>query len=213
MAKLKHGIFGPVSGKLGSVVGGVWKGIPYIRRVPKKKKGKNAPRTVAQIANEQKMKFMNQVLVPFQPYINIGFEHLAIEKTALSAAYSVNFQQAITGVYPNLEVDYTKLCISSGKLPGLINPVVRLDGDTVKLNWEKTEDNRTSFDDQLMLVLYAPALDLADGFFGLAWRRNLQCNFKLNPRMFGQELEVYLSVTSIDRKLISNSVHLGRIVP
>lgn len=119
MARLKHGVFGPVSGKLGSVVGGSWKGIPYLRSVPKKKK-KPAPPSAAQIGNEQKMKFTNKALVPFQAYINIGFQHYAIEKTALSAAYS---------------------------------------------------------------------------------------------RMGGQELVVYVSMTSMDRKRISDSVYLGRMIP
>jgi hypothetical protein len=212
MAKLKYGIFGPLSGKLGSVVGSTWKGIPYLRKAPRKKK-RRAPRTVAQIANAQKMKFVNEVLIPFHPYINIGFQHLAIEKTALSAAYSVNFQQAITGVYPGLAVDYSKLCISRGKLPGLVNPVAHLNGDTVELNWGKSESKKTSFDDQLMLVLYAPALGLADGFVGLALRRSLRCSFKFNPKMLGQELIAYISMTSMDRKLISDSVYLGRVTP
>jgi hypothetical protein len=30
MAKLKKGIFGPISGKLGPVVGGTWNGIPSL---------------------------------------------------------------------------------------------------------------------------------------------------------------------------------------
>ena len=31
MAKIKYGILGPLSGKLGSLIGGSWKGIPYVR--------------------------------------------------------------------------------------------------------------------------------------------------------------------------------------
>lgn len=212
MAKLKHGIFGPVSGKLGSVVGGSWKGIPYLRRAPKKKKNP-AARSAAQIANEQKMKFTNKMLVPFQPYINIGFQHLAVEKTALSAAYSVNFHQAVTGLYPNLAVNYPNLMISSGNLPGLINPVASFNGDAIELNWERGGSNKTSFDDQLMLVLYAPDINLADGFIGLALRRDLHCRFKFNSRMEGQELLVYVAMTSMDRKRISDSIYLGRMIP
>ncbi|MBB5439649.1 hypothetical protein HDC92_003345 [Pedobacter sp. AK017] len=32
MAKLKKAIFGPLSGKLGAIVGATWMGIPYIRQ-------------------------------------------------------------------------------------------------------------------------------------------------------------------------------------
>jgi len=40
MAKLLKGIFGPVSGKLCSVVGASWKSIAYLRSLPKKKNAK-----------------------------------------------------------------------------------------------------------------------------------------------------------------------------
>ena len=32
MAKLKQGIFGPISGKLGNLVGSTWLGIPYLKK-------------------------------------------------------------------------------------------------------------------------------------------------------------------------------------
>lgn len=38
MAKLKFGILGPISGKIGQVVGSSWMGIPYLREAPPKKK-------------------------------------------------------------------------------------------------------------------------------------------------------------------------------
>lgn len=40
MAKYNYGINGPFSGKLGSVVGCTWKGIPYMRSLPKKRTAK-----------------------------------------------------------------------------------------------------------------------------------------------------------------------------
>lgn len=212
MAKLKHGIFGPISGKLGSLVGGTWKNIPYLREAPKKK-NKPALRSEAQIANEQKMKFVNEVLVPFHPFINVGFQHLAIAKTAISAAYSLNFYQAITGTYPNLAADYSKLVISKGNLSGLINPLITRAADELHLIWENGTGNKAAYNDQLMFVVYAPALNIADGFIGAALRRDLQLSFKLNLKMASAVLEVYVALTSFDRKKIADSLYLGRILP
>jgi|GEM_PF-2541347 len=45
MAKLKQGIFGPVSGKIGPVVGGSWKGIPLGCSAPEKKENSNLVET------------------------------------------------------------------------------------------------------------------------------------------------------------------------
>jgi hypothetical protein len=42
MAKIKKGILGPLSGKLGPVIGGMWKTIAYIRIAPSKKAKKQA---------------------------------------------------------------------------------------------------------------------------------------------------------------------------
>jgi len=208
MAKLKLGIFGPISGKLGPLVGGTWNGIPYVRQSPK---SKSTPRSEAQLANQHKMVFINQVLLPFHTYISIGFQHLAIGKTAISAAYSANYHRAVSGVYPDLHVDYSQLKLSSGKLPGLLNPVVSLDEDVLTLTWEKANGNKGSYNDQLMLVLYAPEVNIADGFVGTALRRDLHCSFQLNPKMQGLPLEVYVALTSMDRKRISDSRYLGRV--
>lgn len=213
MAKLKNGIFGPISGKLGPVVGGVWNGIPYLRTAPKVKK-KPAVRSEAQIANEQKMKFLNEVLVPFHPFINIGFQNLAQGKTAISAAYSLNFHQAVTGRYPNLGVDYSKLIISKGALPGLNSPVMALtSADVIEITWQNSDSNMATYNDQLMFVVYSPHLDFSDGFVGAALRRDLHCSFRLDPRLIGTPLEVYIGLTSHNRKKISNSIYLGQIKP
>ncbi|ACU03144.1 DUF6266 family protein [Pedobacter heparinus] len=213
MAKLKKGIFGPLSGKLGAIVGATWMGIPYIRQAPKQKTDP-APRSAARLANEEKMKFVNNLLVPFHPYVNIGFANLAIAKTALNAAYSRNFHQAVTGVYPNLGVDYTKMVISAGDLPGLNNPVMALTApDVIGLTWAHNTDARAAFDDQLMLMLYCPALKLADGFIGGVKRIDERLVYRFLPALVGKTLEVYLGLTSLNRKKIADSVYLGRIVP
>lgn len=213
MAKLKHGIFGPLSGKLGPVVGATWMGIPYLRQAPKKS-DRAKPRSAAQIANEQKLKFVNIVLVPFHPYVTVGFNNLAIQKTAISAGFSANYHQAITGIYPNLGVDYSKMIISKGELPGLSNPNMKfIAQDLLEFTWQNGTDITESYDDQLMLVLYAPELHIADGFIGGTKRAERHRVFKLDPQLIGKALEVYISVTSLSRKKISNSLYMGRILP
>jgi len=210
MAKLIEGIFGAISGKLGPVTGGVWKGIPYLKLTPDTGKMK-LPRSIAQIANEQKMKFLNAVLKPFYPYLAVGFQNLAIRKTAISAAYSMNYHQALNGVYPNLSIDYSKFMISAGPLPGLPGATVSLSAvDTLQVDWQQSNDAQARYNDQIMLVVYCPELNQADGFIGVAIRREHQCSLKIRENMQGKALEVYVGVTSFDRKKISNSQYLGR---
>lgn len=213
MARLKKGIFGPLSGKIGPIVGATWMGIPYIREEAEKKENP-APRSPAQIANEQKMKFVNILLMPFHPYIEVGFQLLAIRKTALSAAYSQNFHHAVIGIYPDLGVDYSKFMISKGALPGLINPVVELTmPDTLRIGWEDNINPLASYDDLLLLVVYCPELHLSDGFIGGVKRAARSTVFTFDTQLIGKELEIYLGVVSSNGKKVANSIHLGRITP
>lgn len=214
MAKLPKGIFGPISGKIGPVVGVVWNGVAYVRGAPRKKKKKKNGKSLAQMSNEAKFKFMNQRLVPFHPYITVGFQNVPIGKTALGTAFSINYKEAVIGVYPDFGIDYSKIRLSSGDLPGFSQPVITLiESDTIELTWQKDASPGAAFDDQLLLVLYNPELELIDGFIGGIKRGARNCRFQFDPAMIAQPLQVYVGMTSLDRKKISNSQYLGRITP
>jgi hypothetical protein len=213
MAKIKHGILGPLSGKLGPVIGGVWKGIPYLKMVPDEPKEKK-PRSAAQVANEQKFKFGNEWMIPFHPFMEVGFENQAVHRTAISAAFSANYNTIINGTWPDLSVDYSKLVISEGDLPRLLEPLVTLSSPgVVELKWKQSASLGATFDDQIMLVVYSSELGDADGCIGRAIRRDLKCSFEFNPKFIGKPLEIYVGVVSFNRKKIADSEYLGRIEP
>nr|WP_068889091.1 DUF6266 family protein [Pedobacter panaciterrae] len=209
MAKINKGILGAVSGKIGPVIGGIWKGIPYVRPVPKTIKKSN---TVAQIESRQKLRFMNELLVPFHPYVSIGFIHDAKHRTEISAAFSENYHKAVVGKHPNYLVVYHEFVISKGNLPMIEEVVMELQApDVLKLTWLKNGIKNTSFDDQVMLVIYCPELHKTDGFSGGVKRADEQCTFKFNPKMADKRLEVFVSISSLNRKKIGNSQYLGSI--
>lgn len=214
MAKLPKGILGPLSGKVGPVVGATWRGVAYIRARPRKKKRKKKVKSTAQLANEAKFKFANRWMVPFHPYLIIGFQNMPEDKPAISMAFSVNYHQAVIGSYPDFEIDFSKVVLSTGDLPNLYMPVIMLSApDQVALSWQQKSEAGVSFDDQVMLVLYNRELELADGFIGGIKRSGGKCSFRFDPRLTGKALDVYVSVTSADRKKIAGSLYLGRIAP
>ena len=209
MAKIKRGILGSFSGKIGPIVGGSWKGIPYIREVSQKIPKE---RSQAQIAIQQKMKFINRLLVPFHPYINVGFANNAVQKTEIRAAFSLNYHSAFLGTYPNLIVDYSKLVLSVGTLPMIKNIIMELpDNKTIKLTWLKNNIKPASFDDQLILILYNQELHKTDGLIGGFKRTDEKCIFNFNPKFIDRPLQVYVSMASIDRKKIADSIYLGTL--
>ena len=116
MAKFKNGILGPISGKLGPIVGASWKGIPYLRTAPKSDVKRKA--TPAQLASRQKFNFLNLFLVPFHPYLSNGFRNSCGNKTEINAGFSANYKH-INGEYQNFSIALNQLKLSEGRLTGL----------------------------------------------------------------------------------------------
>jgi hypothetical protein len=117
MAILHGGLFGPITGKISGMIISSWKGINYVREAPPKS---NKPRTTAQLAVQEKFKFVHTLVKPLSPYFKAGFQHQAIHKSAYNVGYSRIYKNAITGVYPDIMVDYSKITISDGKvMPGV----------------------------------------------------------------------------------------------
>ena len=209
MAKLPQGIFGAIQGKIKNIVGASCNGTSYIRSLPAKS---NKPKTLAQMNNMEWFKMLNEQLTPFHPYITIGFRNQAKGMTPLNVATSRNSKQFVIGIYPDLQVDFSKLVWSEGILPQLNNPLLSLiEPSKLKLTWQHDNSSATSFDDQLLLVVYCPALKIADGFIGGTERSTLECSFQFNPKFIGYDLEVYVGLTSLNRKKIANSQYLGRL--
>ncbi|SDL15659.1 hypothetical protein SAMN04487898_115142 [Pedobacter sp. ok626] len=213
MARIRNGIFGPIHGKLGNLVGATWKNVPYLRVLPDLTKNSKLA-TQAQIASREKFKFMQEWLVPFYSYVTVGFKNHAKDKTEINAAFSINYKLAIVGVYPDLSIDYSKVVLSKGYLPGLFNAEVQFSANTeeLELTWLQNYNDDSSLDDLLILTVYNRELKIVDGFIGGVRRADLKCSLKLNPKLIGRSLDVYVSLISLNGKKVANSEYLGRVV-
>lgn len=139
---------------------------------------------------------------------------MATKRTAVSAAFSVNYKGVISGNWPELQFDYSKLSVSKGNLPGLSNVEVTLVADNELLfDWQNTPHKHALYNDQLIVVVYSHELGMADGFIGSALRRDEHCTFKFNDSLKGMALEIYVGLISMNRKKAANSIYLGRTEP
>lgn len=209
MAKLKKGILGPFSGKIGPVIGGTWKSIAYIRAVSPKKPAK---RTIGQIATQEKMRFLNNFLVPFHSYISVGMKNEANSQTEISAAFSANYHRTILGIFPDLSVDHPLFIFSKGSLPMVTDLVITAENHMLQITWNSNNGLKARFNDQLVIVVYCAAMHRTQGFVGGVNRRDNKCMLELESHFMGKELDIYASITSLDRKKIADNVYLGRFV-
>ena len=71
--------------------------------------------------------------------VNVGFKGYATKRSAFATAMAVNMKVAVTGNYPNYQVDWTNFNISQGILAGLRNLVItRVDNISLNIEWDGT---------------------------------------------------------------------------
>jgi hypothetical protein len=108
------------------------------------------------------------------------------------------------------ELDYAKVLTSFGKLPGAVSPTVTRDAVGIHFTWENnSEDKWADTDDQVMLLAYDPANNLAYGITSGARRQAKMETLELHPLVGAQELHTWIAFISDDRERVSISSYLG----
>lgn len=218
MGTIKKGILGGVSGAVGNVVGANWKGIDYLRIKPA---NVSNPNTDLQSTQRLKFSVVLRFLQPMTEFIRIGFKAYALKMSAFNAAFSYNYHNALTGSYPNFGLDYAKVLVSRGNLPGAINTACTSDEtDKVKLTWSNNSgSNMASDSDTLMTVIFNPETQEAFYSINTGTRVDGESVVSLPTGYAGQTVHCYISFMAIGGALngqvknsISSSAYAGSVL-
>lgn len=208
MAKIRSGILGGISGKIGNIVGGRWRGIDYIRTKPANVKN---PNTEAQQRHRMRFTLITQFLKKAKAVVKVGFRNQAKNKTARNVALAYNIKTAIKGTFPDLELDLEEIVLSDGGLPGVQE--ASMDASVpgqVTLSWASdTSASNASESDGAFLLLYNPIKDEAVyNMFG-ASRGDESHEQSIPTQWEADEIAGYLSFRSESDNEVSRSQYLG----
>lgn len=207
MGTIKQGILGGFSGKTGTVIGASWKGINYMRGIAA---SISNPRTAGQLEQRAKFSAVIEFLKPLTSFLRIGFQSQAIKMSAFNAAMSYNLGNAITGIYPAFEIDYTKAVISQGTLPEALNPaVVASATGKIKFTWE---DNSTDADAMALLVVYNPVRQKSVSVVAGNIRAGGSQIITVPASFTGDEVQCYISFQNAKGSDVSNSQSVGSLM-
>jgi hypothetical protein len=208
MGTINKGILGGFSGKVGSVVGGSWKGIDYMRS---KGSNRNANPTEKQLAQQQKFALVMRFLQPMTGLLSITFRDFAIRMTGINNAFAYNIKSAVTGVYPSFAIDYSLALVSRGDLPNALAPAVTSGaGSVLTFSWtDNSGTGSAKATDEAIFVAYCPALKQAI-FSGGAVRSDLTGDLNLVP-FSGQLAETWICFISEDEKNVATSIFTGEV--
>src|SRR5690349_2360801 len=103
MGRIKKGILGGFGGTVGTVVGGNWKGIDYMRSQPVTS---DAPPTPAQQSQRLRFSLATKFLSTMTDLLSVGFQDFAVEMSGFNSAVSYFLDNAVIGTAPNYSISY-----------------------------------------------------------------------------------------------------------
>lgn len=217
MATIKQGILGGLSGKVGNVVGGSWKGISYIRALPTHVTNAN---TIGQKSARMKLQMVMQFLKTCTPLIRIGFNGYAVKMSAFNAATSYNFHNAISGEYPDFETDYAKIMVAMGNLTGGDNVSCNAaEASKVAFAWSENSGVGIALPgDTALLLVYNPVKNRSVYLLQGNSRSDAGAVLNVPANFSGDEVHCYIAFADLtklvrgqEKNYVSNSVYAGTV--
>lgn len=218
MAIIKQGILGGLSGKVGNVVGASWKGIDYLRSLPAHVAN---PNTVGQQTTRKKMNLVVKFLKSCTAMVRIGFKGFAVKMSAFNAATSYNIIQGISGLFPELDLNYNALMVAQGNLAAAISTSVSpvAEGKVV-FAWGDNSDAVNAHEGDVALLLVYNPIKGASVINTQDYQRNsLTATINLPSEWTGDTVQCYIGFADLARlsgtqpkDYTSNSVYAGSVV-
>jgi len=207
MGRIKKGILGGFSGKVGTVIGASWLGIDYMRGLPRIS---DKPASKAQLAQQNKMALLRGFLLGLNNIIETHFQNIK-KYTPMNDALSYNLINSIEGAYPEQRINFAQLLFSKGELMGSWCPkVASTVSNTVDFSWENGNYSQMrAADDQVALVIYDPIENKFCKLENAGSRSEGLCRLILPETFTGHSVHCYLSFYAKNSKTASTNEYLG----
>lgn len=199
-----------ISGTLGDRVYSSWKGISYTRSKPLSVKN---PRTPGQIAQRAKFSEVMKFLKPCKEFLRIGLQTKAKDMSPFNYAMSFIYKNALTGVFPDFTIDYSKVLLSIGNLAGASEPKMLLtSAREIEFTWQIDQEGTNYFlNDVAMVLILNPAKQEAITIMDGNIRNKLRQLVELPATFAGDEVICYMAFQDHRRSRVSDSQFIGRL--
>lgn len=207
MARIVNGI---TLGNVGNLNYYMRDGEPFVR----KRRGKNKHGARGKQAEGcTRLKIATEFLCLLNEFVKASFAHEGKSKriTPYNAAMSELINNAIVGEAPNLELDFSKVLLSKGKLVVPVNPVSKYLDNRILFTWDVLDLSWPVASERAMLVAYAPGIGEVVYEVAGAKRSTGSDFLEMDSNWAGHEVETYIAFRSETGDMVSNSVYTGRI--
>jgi hypothetical protein len=209
MGIINKGILGPVSGTIGTVVGGSWKGISYLRS---QSTSSRTSFSVPQLEQQAKFSLTMKFLQTRTPLLTVSFKDYAVKMSGFNNAMRYTLLNGITGTYPTFDINYSSVLVSRGDLPNASSPAASSTASgTVDFNWtDNSGMGKAQPTDTSILVVYAPDRNQCIYTTVGAARSTGSASLSV-PAFNGLNVETYIGFLSADGKNVASSIYTGQV--
>jgi hypothetical protein len=213
MGTYNPGVFGTFNGKVGSVVASKWKGIKVVKNYPEKS---SKPKSEPQLIQTSQFALVGSFLKKASSLISVGYQGVSGAVTPWNIALKYHLKEAITGTYPNFQLNYEMVRLSlDGSLMNYAPDAkaVALAGAIVKVSWkmEVTANKSMQPTDKAYILLYNPAKKNTMSVTGNVLRSGLTIDLPMPSYFTGDVLYGWLFFTSANGKIVSETQYLGSV--
>ena len=209
MGKLLQGSNGPFIGKLGTGVGVIWKGIKVIRSRPSRR---TVPFSPGELAQQARFARMTKFLKGAMYLLNVTFQSQAIRMTGFNKAFSYNVKNALTGEYPDFQIDYGMVLLGRGDLPNAGSPAVTsLAPASLDFSWtDNSGKGKARGTDQAFIASFNDENNEWKYKLNVAERSSGHGSMVFDWQA-GKTVHAFLGFISADEKEVSDSFYAGTI--
>ena len=209
MARLKNGLIGGVSGRIGNVIISSWHGKEYVKSAPDIVKN---PRTKEQVKQRSKFVVTMAFLKTMTPFIRVGYQSASEDRrTPTNAASSYIMKNAFTNDSGSLELDcsldYSKVLVSMGDLTASEIIISEFKNGELTVYWNSVLDGNAKNNDQAMLLAYNSSLSASIYDIAVGKRSFGSAKLELPYSWNNNDIHIYLAFRSAEGNKVSDSVY------
>ncbi|OQP60752.1 DUF6266 family protein [Niastella populi] len=209
MATYFDGINGSFKGKVGTVIGSSWKGIPYMKSLYHKR---TIPPHEMEQQNRNKFGMAHRWLQPVIEFVRAGYKGYSSTVEGFLAAKSCILKNAFVVDGKNMVIDPALVQVSFGDLPLPANiTAVKTAPDELQILWDAVDKRYEEAYDQIMMLAYDIENGEANynitGQFKYSGSDTLHIRSAIPERTY----HIYAAFVAADRSRQSASVYLGTI--
>ena len=211
MGRISQGILGGVRGTVGTVIGGSWKGISYIRGKAASRKSSS---TVKQLEQRTKFKLVADFLSTLSGLLKFGFKDFEQQQTGRNHAMAYAIQNSIAGEYPALSIDFAKVLVTMGsKIPGAAQASASAGtAGLVNFSWQgNTGKGIASANDKPLMVAHCPEMNQSIYLVAASNREAGSASLEV-PAFSGKEVHTWISFQTEDQTSVATSLYTGAVL-